>query len=131
MKKIRHILFPLAIIFLIDLFSVRAMYQRCTCPELFLIDPIESLYLEWKFGNDATVRTGEIYPEEELSPDGPSPNFITMAHFGYYLNSKCEDKDCKVRYPQFRIMFSVPTFLMLILEGILFVALFRFLKPQG
>ncbi|MGV3611042.1 MAG: hypothetical protein ACO1N0_08840 [Fluviicola sp.] len=131
MKKLLPILFPLAIILLIDVFSVRAVYQRCTCPELFLIDPIESLLLNVKYSNDETVRTMEIYPEEELSPDGPSPTFTTMTHFGYYLNSECEDRDCKVRYPQFRILFSVPTFLMLILEGILFVALFRFLKTRG
>ncbi|WP_300666749.1 hypothetical protein [Fluviicola sp.] len=130
-KKLRAILIPLAVIFLIDLFSVRTVYQNCTCPELFLIDPVETLLLKWKYRNEAAVRTNEIYSEKDLSPDGPRPAFITMTYFGYYLDPKCEDVDCKIQYPQFRILFSIPTVGLFILEVVLFFSLFFFRKNRS
>ncbi len=130
-KKIRSILFPIALILLIDFVSVRAVFQNCTCPELALIDPVEWILLKWKYRNEPAVKTGEIYPEKDLSPDGPRPAFITMTHFGYYLEPQCEDADCNIQYPQFRILFSIPTFLLFVLEAILFFVLFRFWSKRG
>lgn len=132
MKKNPVILIPLLIIFLIDLFSVRAVYQNCTCPELYLIDPVESALLKWKYRDEPAVRTNEIYSEKDLAPDGPRPAFTTMTLFGYYIQPKCEDTSCTVQNPQFRILFSVPTLLLIVLETIFFLSVFfAFRKKPG
>lgn len=131
LKKHGLILFPIAIILILDFISIRAVYQNCTCPQLHLIDPVESVFLQWKYRNNPTVRTGEIYPEKDLSPDGPRPDFLTMTHFGYYLDPQCEDADCTIRYPQLRILFSIPTLFLAAIELTLFFLFFRFWNKRS
>lgn len=130
MSKILSISISGMIIPGLNIFAVNTSYQNCTCPEFLLIDPIEISYLSWKYKGTNIIVT-EIYPETDFVTDGSAPTFHYNTIFGYYLNTKCLDNTGKACYPQFRVLFSIPTFFFLIIQTILATSIYFILRHRS